>query len=572
MALATSLPTRMALSSGTVYFCGSGGDDTRSAAQAQSTSTPWLTIQNAVTKAYAVNATGNFIIKLKTDRTYAESINLSNVRPANPWTVTANYTTSPGDLGVLASVTRQIKTTNCDMDRWSYLSLDGGSGGGAVGGVFKIGPTGVMNTASISSSSVGRSELDHCEIKNWQGGGIYAGGTAATFNTEDVNDWHVTNCWLHANGRGVTNSLPGQDHAAYFAHGYRFFMANCRVEDNPSGNGIQLYPEANGCLITGCTFIANMRNGIVVGGDANTYLAASNTYGIGAVRRPSSNNLIRNCVISNHPGTLTGSQNPGGFGHGYAVDTFWGGSTGSGNTVDKCVHWHNGTSDTATSSGGMTFTSVTVADPLYVATTDSATGDNGASILRKASAPAGGTVWDGPNHDGRNIHLTASSPALGLATDVYLPVLDYDNVSRAGLTVGVYESSAPPPPPPTVPVNTVLPALTGTTSVGQTLTCSAGAWTGAGITYTYQWLKDTLADSVYADIVGSTGATYVPAAGDLASNVRCKVTATNTSGAAAVFTSPAGPITKLGRTVTARTVGGTRTAGTKTPGHGGGGI
>ena len=72
------------------------------------------------------------------------------------------------------------------------------------------------------------------------------------------------------------------------------------------------------------------------------------------------------------------------------------------------------------------------------------------------------------------------------------------------------------------PVNNVLPVITGTPSVGQTLTTTNGSWTGtATITYARQWQKGV------ADIVGQTGTTYVIQAGDVGSTIRCKVTASN---------------------------------------------
>jgi hypothetical protein len=77
-----------------------------------------------------------------------------------------------------------------------------------------------------------------------------------------------------------------------------------------------------------------------------------------------------------------------------------------------------------------------------------------------------------------------------------------------------------------LPVNTVAPAVTGTASVGQTLTTTNGTWTGAPApTFTYQWQRNT------SNISGATSSTYVIQAEDATNTLRCVVTATNPLGA-----------------------------------------
>lgn len=72
------------------------------------------------------------------------------------------------------------------------------------------------------------------------------------------------------------------------------------------------------------------------------------------------------------------------------------------------------------------------------------------------------------------------------------------------------------------PVNTVAPAVTGTATVGQTLTTTNGTWTGVPTpTFTYQWQRVT------TNISGATSSTYVLVAADAGSTIRCVVTATN---------------------------------------------
>lgn len=96
------------------------------------------------------------------------------------------------------------------------------------------------------------------------------------------------------------------------------------------------------------------------------------------------------------------------------------------------------------------------------------------------------------------------------------------------------------------PYNTVLPAVTGTTTVGQTLTTTNGTWAGdATITYARQWQRGNVADAndpSWANISSATNLTYVLVSGDLAKYVRCRVTATNSVGSTIAYSNIVGPV------------------------------
>lgn len=80
-------------------------------------------------------------------------------------------------------------------------------------------------------------------------------------------------------------------------------------------------------------------------------------------------------------------------------------------------------------------------------------------------------------------------------------------------------------------VNTVLPAITGTAEVGQTLTAINGTWTSpTPVTYALQWQRCDGTGASCTDITGSTAATRLVAVGDVAKTLRAKVTATNSTG------------------------------------------
>lgn len=70
------------------------------------------------------------------------------------------------------------------------------------------------------------------------------------------------------------------------------------------------------------------------------------------------------------------------------------------------------------------------------------------------------------------------------------------------------------------PANTVLPAITGTPTVGQTLTVTNGTWTKSP-TFARQWNRNGV------PITGATATTRVLTVDDAGAVMTCTVTATN---------------------------------------------
>ncbi len=78
------------------------------------------------------------------------------------------------------------------------------------------------------------------------------------------------------------------------------------------------------------------------------------------------------------------------------------------------------------------------------------------------------------------------------------------------------------------PSNTTLPAVTGTTTAGHTLTASTGSWTGTTpISYSYQWESCDPTGANCTDISGATSSSYSLSSNDVGSTVVVAVTATN---------------------------------------------
>ena len=102
-------------------------------------------------------------------------------------------------------------------------------------------------------------------------------------------------------------------------------------------------------------------------------------------------------------------------------------------------------------------------------------------------------------------------------------------ISRA-LSITVAQS-------PTPPVNTALPVISGTTTVGQTLTSTGDTWTGFPTpTYAYQWKRGGSA------ISGATASSYLLVSADAGATITVTVTATNTAGSASATSAGVGPI------------------------------
>ena len=81
------------------------------------------------------------------------------------------------------------------------------------------------------------------------------------------------------------------------------------------------------------------------------------------------------------------------------------------------------------------------------------------------------------------------------------------------------------------PADTTKPTLSGTAAVGSSLSCSPGTWTGEPTpTLTYQWLRDD------TPISEATQSGYTVHVADCGEKLACRVTATNSAGAAAATT------------------------------------
>jgi hypothetical protein len=108
---------------------------------------------------------------------------------------------------------------------------------------------------------------------------------------------------------------------------------------------------------------------------------------------------------------------------------------------------------------------------------------------------------------------------------------------------------------PVAPANYALPVVSGTATVGQTLSCTTGGWSGyPAPTYAYQWVRGAA-----TNISGATSSTYTLVDADYNNTVKCTVTATNSAGSASA--------TSAATATVAGTVPGAPTIGTATAGN-----
>jgi hypothetical protein len=84
------------------------------------------------------------------------------------------------------------------------------------------------------------------------------------------------------------------------------------------------------------------------------------------------------------------------------------------------------------------------------------------------------------------------------------------------------------------PVNTVAPAISGTPTVGQTLTTSDGTWSNTPTSFAYQWLRCNGGGNSCATVANGTQKTYTLVGADAGHTMRARVTATNADGSNSV--------------------------------------
>ena len=93
-----------------------------------------------------------------------------------------------------------------------------------------------------------------------------------------------------------------------------------------------------------------------------------------------------------------------------------------------------------------------------------------------------------------------------------------------------------------VPVNGVLPVVSGVAGEGQVLSAGSGSWSGSPTSYSYQWQDCGSSGASCVAVAGATASTYLLGAGDVGHTVRVVVTAVNGAGSASVSSAATGVV------------------------------
>lgn len=105
------------------------------------------------------------------------------------------------------------------------------------------------------------------------------------------------------------------------------------------------------------------------------------------------------------------------------------------------------------------------------------------------------------------------------------------------------------------PVNTAVPVISGSTTVGSALSATTGTWNNSPTSYAYQWQSCPSAGGC-TNIAGATSSTYTVQSSDTGNAIQVIVAASNASGSTAATSNKTAAITAGGGTATSFIAGG----------------
>jgi hypothetical protein len=123
-------------------------------------------------------------------------------------------------------------------------------------------------------------------------------------------------------------------------------------------------------------------------------------------------------------------------------------------------------------------------------------------------------------------------------------VVQYGRVDAYRALVAVGGGSSGGGTTGSAPANSGPPAAVGTTQVGETLSGSAGTWTGtAPLNYEYQWERCDSSGGACSSISGASGTSYLLGSADMGGTIRLAVVASNLYGSGTALSAPTGVVT-----------------------------
>jgi len=125
----------------------------------------------------------------------------------------------------------------------------------------------------------------------------------------------------------------------------------------------------------------------------------------------------------------------------------------------------------------------------------------------------------------------------------YVPTFDVANlkirvqvsagnaVETSTVTSGTLESFLPPQV-------SVVPSISGTTTVGQTLTSTTGTWPSTSSGHAFQWQRSSDGGATWTNVSGATASTYAPVTADAGYLLRSQVSLTTSAGSSSAYSLP----------------------------------
>jgi hypothetical protein len=154
--------------------------------------------------------------------------------------------------------------------------------------------------------------------------------------------------------------------------------------------------------------------------------------------------------------------------------------------------------------------------------------------------------WEDCDSSGQNCSAIANATGQTYSltsADVRHTIVVQETASNASGPSMLASSAATAVVLPLAPTSTSAPAISGDTTVGQTLSESHATWTNNPTSYTYQWEDCNDAGNNCTAIGGAINQTYPLASTDAGDTIRVVETATNAGGSSSLATSsPTGPV------------------------------
>jgi hypothetical protein len=127
---------------------------------------------------------------------------------------------------------------------------------------------------------------------------------------------------------------------------------------------------------------------------------------------------------------------------------------------------------------------------------------------------------------------TAYTPTFDVANlKIRVQVSAGNSVETATVTSGTLESFLPPQV-------TIIPSVSGTTTVGQTLTSTTGTWPSTASGHAFQWQRSSDSGVTWTNVSGATASTYVLVTADAGYLIRSQVSLTTVAGSSSAYSLP----------------------------------